>query len=408
MNIKQTALFLAILCFSIIAKAQVLTSEDSLSAGLTPSNNSTVISGYGQAKVNYDLRFGTGEASLTRNVMFFGHKFNDKFGFFSETEMEDAKVEGGGHSGEISVEQLFIKTNLNREMYLITGLFIPRIGIINENHLPTTFNGNDRPFVERLIIPSTWREIGISLFGQTRLIPGLNYSLSIMNGLKASSFEYGTGIREGRQEGSLATASNIAVSGSLLYYYKNFRIQTSGYIGGSSGISKKEADSLKLDNGMFGMPVSLVEANIQYHHKGVQFKALATLVTIKEANKINNAYNNKTPNEMLGYYVETGYNILYLFNKKPAQNLTIFGRYEFLDLNSNVPENVNKDEYHQKQYFITGITYQPTRGIAFKADYVYAYTGNYNTSNYSTNPNSSILPFYKDNSFLNIGIAYSF
>jgi len=293
-------------------------------------------------------------------------------------------------------------------MYLVTGLFIPRIGIINENHLPTTFNGNDRPFVEELIIPSTWREIGVGLYGQTRLIPGLNYSLAIMNGLKASNFTNGSGIREGRQEGSFATASNIAISGSLLYYYKNFRIQTSGYFGGSSGISKRDADSLQMDYGLFGSPVTLVEANIQYHHKGIQFKALATMVNIKDAYKINRAYNNNTPTEMMGFYVEAGYNLLYLFNKKTTQNFTVFARYEQLDLNSVLPENGVKDDFQKKEYLITGITYQPVKGIAFKADYVNAYTGDYNKQLYVTNPFQTVLPFYRSSSFVNIGIAYSF
>lgn len=404
---KKINTLVAFLFLSIIVSAQVITKEDSLSAGLTPSNNPTVISGYGQAKVNYDLRNETGEASITRNVMFFGHKFSDKIGFFSETELEDAKVTGGG-KGEFSIEQLFLRINLNRDMYLVTGLFIPRIGITNENHLPTTFNGNDRPFVETLIIPSTWREIGIGLYGQSRMFPGLNYSLALMNGLKASDFKMGNGIREGRQEGSLVTASNIALNASLLYYIHNFRIQASGYIGGSSGISKREADSLQLDYGAFGTPVSLVEANVQYHHKGIQFKALASLININDAAKINRAYGNNVAKEMYGFYIEGGYNVLNIFNKKPIQNLTLFTRYEVLDMNSKIAENGEKDNFQQKQFIVTGITYQPVRGVAFKADYVYTYTGDYNKAIYSTNPYQTVMPFYRNNSFVNLGIAYSF
>lgn len=404
---KKLITTIALVSTAFLVNAQVFTKEDSLSAGLVASNNTTVISGYGQAKVNYDLRFGTGQASLTRNVVFLGHKFNDKFGFFSETELEHAKAADGA-KGEISLEQLFIKVNLNRDIYLVTGLFIPRIGIINENHLPNTFNGNDRPYVEELIIPSTWREIGVSLYGQTRLIPGLNYSVSLMNGLNAANFKAGSGIREGRQEGSFATASNIAVSGSLLYYYKNFRIQTSGYIGGSSGLSKREADSLQMDYGIFGAPVSLVEANLQYHNKGIQFKALTSLVNISDATKINRAYNNNTPNQMYGYYIEAGYNLMYIFNKKPEQNLTLFGRYEEIDLNSKLAENGVNDDFQKKQFIVAGLTYLPIRGVAFKADYVYSYTGEYNKQLYVTNPYQTVQPFYRDNSFVNVGIAYSF
>jgi len=82
--------------------------------------------------------------------------------------------------GEISLEQCFLKFNLNRDNYLVAGLFTPRIGIMNENHLPTTFNGNDRPFVETLIIPSTWREVGVGLYGDIRAIPGLIIPLGLL------------------------------------------------------------------------------------------------------------------------------------------------------------------------------------------------------------------------------------
>ncbi len=157
---------LVLFLFCLASRAQVITHEDSLNAGLTPKSAATVLSGYGQAKVQYDLRTKTGVADITRNVMFFGHRFSNNISFFSELELENAKVTNGNPSGEISMEQLFLKFNLSRNMYLVAGLFIPRIGIINENHLPTTFNSNDRPFVEQFIIPATWRELGTALYGQ--------------------------------------------------------------------------------------------------------------------------------------------------------------------------------------------------------------------------------------------------
>jgi hypothetical protein len=196
---KITAVLISINITNCL-NAQIITREDSLNAGLTPKSAPTVLSGYGQAKVEYDLRNQTGVANLTRNVIFLGHRFSDKISFFSEMEIEDAKVAGGKPSGEISMEQLFLKFQLNRNNYMVGGLFIPRIGSINENHLPTTFNSNDRPFVEQLVIPSTWRELGIGVYGQFTKLPGLNYSAAILNGLSSANFVQGTGIREGRFE----------------------------------------------------------------------------------------------------------------------------------------------------------------------------------------------------------------
>ncbi len=391
------------------SNSQVITREDSLNAGLTPKNSPTVISGYGQAKVEYDTRLKTGTANLTRNVLFLGHRFSNKISFFSELEIENAKVVSGRGSGEISMEQLFLKFNVNRSTYLVAGLFIPRIGIINENHLPTTFNSNDRPFVEQFVIPSTWRELGIGVYGQIPKIPGLNYSAALMNGLNSGSFKQGTGLNDGKFEGSNASASNLAVTGALLYYVNHFRIQASTYYGGSAGLSQKQGDSLKLDYGAFGTPVSLSEANIQYNGtNGIHFKALGCFVSIKDADKINRAYANNTPSAMYGYYAELGYNLFHPFTRLNSRSLLLFVRYEAMNLNARLPKNGIEDGLQNKQYIIVGLHFQPLKGVSVKLDYVQRITGEYNKILYVTNPYASNTPFYTTYNFINLGIGYSF
>lgn len=400
---------LPVVCCSLSLSAQIITREDSLNAGLTPSSNPTVISGYGQAKVEYDVRQKTGIASLTRNVVFLGHRFNKNISFFSEMELENAKVSNGSPSGEISMEQLFLKFNVNRNNYLVAGLFIPRIGIINENHLPTTFHSNDRPYVEQFVIPATWRELGVGIYGQIPRVPGLNYSAALVNGLNSAGFSMGTGIQSGRFEGSNATASNLAVTGALLYYIREFRIQASTYYGGSAGQTKRVADSLQLNYGAFGTPVSVNEVNVQYHgHTGLEFKALATYVAIPEADRINRAYASNTPNSMYGYYAELGYNLLKPFPRFSSKSLVLYGRYESMDLNASLADNGIEDGLLRQQFIIAGLHFQPVRGVSVKADFVQRITGEYNKSLHVTNPYSSTLPFYTTTNFVNIGIGYSF
>ncbi len=404
---KRISIFL----FSFISlqiNAQLVTREDSLHAGLTPSSNPTVLSGYGQFKAEYDTRYKTAKANLTRNVLFFGHKFNKRISFFSEMELEDAKIVGGSLSGEISMEQLFLKFGINNDVYITAGLFIPRIGIVNENHLPTIFNGNDRPFVEQLLIPSTWREIGVSLYGRSRRIPGFNYSCAIMNGLNSQNFGGGNGIREGRFEGNNASAGNLAFTGALLYYRQGFRFQASAYYGGSAGLVKRVADSLQLNSGVLGTPVFLTEANVQYQNpNGFEFKVLGSLSTIKDAASINRAYANNTPGKMWGAYAEVGYNILKAFNPKTERSLVVFARAEAMDLNAEVPINGIHDPSQNKQFFVSGITYMPVRGVVVKLDYVHRITGTPNPSLVLT-PYPSALPYFNSNGFINLGAGYSF
>ncbi len=407
--LQKTVLCVLSAFSAILSDAQVITREDSLNAGLTPKNSPTVISGYGQAKVEYDLRSKTGTANLTRNVLFLGHRFSNKISFFSELEIENAKVANGKGSGEISMEQLFLKFNINRNNYLVAGLFIPRIGIINENHLPTTFNSNDRPYVEQLVIPSTWRELGVGIYGQVPRIPGLNYSAALMNGLNSANFKQGTGLNDGKFEGSNATASNLAVTGALLYYVNHFRIQASTYYGGSAGLSQKQGDSLKLDYGAFGTPVSLSEANVQYNGtNGIHFKALACYVAVKDAEKINRAYANNTPSAMYGYYAEIGYNLFQPFIRLNSKSLLLFARYEAMNLNASLPKNGIEDGLQNKQYIVVGLHLQPLKGVSIKLDYVQRVTGEYNKLLYVTNPYASNVPFYTTYNFINLGIGYSF
>src|SRR5581483_889810 len=107
----------------------------------------------------------------------------------------------------------------------------------------TTFNSVFRPALETKLIPATWRELGVCLYGTVDAISGLNYSIGIMNGLNSKEFTAADGIREGRYEGRDASARNLALTGSLLYYWGHFRIQASGYYGGTVGESKKVADT---------------------------------------------------------------------------------------------------------------------------------------------------------------------
>ncbi len=399
---KSIFICLALLSISIL-KAQILTKEDSLAAGLINRNTATVISGYGSVKYKYNVSNKLAEANVDRVILFLGHKFNNKISFFSELEIEDAKVAGGEAGGEVALEQAFLKFNITKTAYLTTGLFIPRIGIINENHLPTTFNGNDRPFVERYVIPATWREIGIGLFGSTNKIPGLNYSLSLVNGLNSASFTSGSGVRNGRYEGRDANASAMAVTGSLLYYIKNFRIQASAYYGGSAGITKKESDTLKLSNGAFGTPVLLYEANVQYNNKGISAKALFASINISDAEKINNAYGNNIPETIMGYYGEIGYNVLQL-TKQKEKNLTIFVRYENIDMNNKLSVNGIVDKTKNATYFIGGLSFLPIKGVIVKADYVIKQTGEQNPLLVGT-PDPD---FKKEQGFFSLGVGYSF
>ena len=412
---KATGAFLLILIafstraqFRTNAQNLVLTNEDSLNNG--NAKNKTVISGYGSAFYQRDFNREISTADLERVVLFVGHRFNDKISLFTELELENAVVasnsdEGQNSSGEISMEQAFLKFNLNPNQYLIAGLFTPRIGILNENHLPVNFNGVERPIVEQLIIPATWRELGIGFYGSLNNLP-LNYDVAVMNGLNSGDFEHGSGFRAGRGEGSNALANNIAVTAAIQYNVSDFKFQVSGYAGGTVGLNPRSADSLGLNSGGFGTPLYLGEADVQYNNSGISFKALGTYVSYPDAGSVNAAYNNNSPTAMYGAYAEAGYN--WLHAKQTTAQFITFVRGEMLDMNSTIPAGkAIYDGTEKQQHIIAGISYLPLPNVVIKADVRILHTGAQNPA-LVINPPPNALPYKQNNQFLNVGIGYSF
>jgi hypothetical protein len=381
------------------------TAEDSLHRNLSKVLSNTSIGGYGNAFYQRDFNLESSTVNLERFVLFVGHKFSNRISLFTEIEIEDAKISGDEDGGEVALEQAYLKFNFNPNNYLVAGLFLPRIGILNENHLPTNFYGNERNRVETYILPTTWRELGVGFYGTLNNFP-LSYGLGLLNGLNSAAFEHGSGIREGRFEGRNATANNLAFTAFLQLNKNNFKAQVSGYYGGSVGLAPAEADSLKLTSGIFGTPVIIGEADVQYIAKGFSATILATAISIPDAADINRAYANNTPENEYGGYAEVAYNIFETMKNK-QQELSIFVRYEMLNMNAAIPSNGIIDETLNQQHVVVGINYSPIRNVVVKADVRVMHTGEENPD-LIINPNPAAPPYQQQNTFLNLGIGFSF
>lgn len=382
------------------------TSEDSLNKSGSHLFSNAVIGGYGNAFYQKDINQETATMNLERFVLFIGYKFNKKISFFSELEIEDAKVSGGEEGGEVALEQCYLKFNISQNQYFVAGLFLPRIGILNENHLPNTFNGNERTRVETFIIPSTWRELGIGFYGTLDRFP-LTYSIGFVNGLNSAAFEHGTGIRDGRFEGRNASANNMAFTGALQLNKSNLKFQASGYYGGSVGLAPRQADSLKLFSGFFGTPVIIGEADLQYSIRGFDLRLLGTVVSIPDASDINRAYASNTPENEFGMYAELAYNLFHGVEKLKTQQLLVFARYEMLDMNAEIPANGIVDETLNQQHIIAGLSYLPARNVIVKADVRLMQTGKENPD-LIINPGPLDPPYQQNNTLLNLGIGFAF
>lgn len=403
---KHTMRLISILILSAMtfsSAGQTTLTEDSLTqAG---KKSVTYLGGYGNFIYQNNVNESSSTLNLDRVVIFLGHRFNEKISFLSEIEIEDAKVSGGEEGGEVAIEQAYLKFNLTKNSYLTAGLFIPRIGILNENHLPNTFNGNERTRVETYIIPSTWRELGIGFNTHLNTLP-LDISVAIVNGLNSGGFEHGSVIRGGRYEGREATGNSMAITGAVQYSINNLTVQISGYAGGSAAMTKNQGDILGMETGPLGTTVVLVEANAQFRKNAFSARVLGTMISISDANRINNVYSNNTPERAYGYYAEAAYDLLFKKEQVRKQSLLAFARIEMLDMNSKIPVNGTYDPLLNQRHIITGFTYLPIPQVAIKADVRFSHTGDP-----YENISGPVLPhpdFKENNTFINLGAGFSF
>jgi hypothetical protein len=253
----------------------------------------------------------------------------------------------------------------SRRFNLRAGLLLMPVGIINVYHEPPTFNGVDRPDVDVLVIPSTWREPGIGAFGE--LATGLNYQLFLVNGFDANGFAAETGVGGGHQEGMLAAARDFGAVGRLSYE------PVLATVIGLSAYAATSGNSLR--GAVGNVPVTMVELDARTRRRGFTARGEFALVFIGSAAALNA---NGTPEQMAagpvssqlrGGYLEAGYDLLRLAAPASAQSVTLFGRYDYADTQASVPAGFTANRAFVRHTLTAGLVYRPIPEIALKGDY---------------------------------------
>ena len=383
---RITILFSILILASLITQAQETDSTGSKylnSAELMLANNSRLnIGGYGE--VHFNQPFTQGQKNLStldvhRIVMFLGYNFSPKTQFVSEIEFEYAK--------ELWVEQAFLQHRINSYINFRAGLMLVPMGIINEYHEPTTFNGVERPVIDNRISLSTWREVGLGFSGN--ILPlTVKYQLYAVGGLNGYDtkgvFTGSSGLREGRQKGSKAYASSPALTGKVEFYgISNLNLGLSGYFGKSqsklySKLSKDDTASLaRADSSTVG--ISMIGADARYQLKGMELRGQLYYTSFSNTEQYNAftgtvTSNNDLGKSMLGYYAEAGYNVFRLFTSI-EQELIPFIRYEFYDMHNSVDAETDKNLNYRNTIITTGLTLRLNRKAVLKTDLQFTKAG---------------------------------
>lgn len=329
------------------------------------------IGGYGEAIYqNFDRERDDGERSeqtdtidLTRAVFYFGYKFDEHFLFNSEIEYEHATTgEGDEEKGEVSVEFAYLDYLVRPEFNLRAGLVLLPMGFINELHEPPVFLGARRPDVEDRILPSTWRELGLGVFGDAGPFAYRGY---LVNGLDAAGFEGEEPLHEARQGGSNASAEDFAVTGRLDF------VGVPGLLVGASGYTGNSAQGREVDGDSFDGRVTLWDAHAEWRWRGIQARALTSRGTIGDAAEIN-AFNGfsgteSVPRKFTGSYVEAGYDVL--FPRGGRASLVPFARWERYNTQDEVPAGFAANPENDVRLWTLGLQFRPIPQVVVKLDY---------------------------------------
>jgi hypothetical protein len=236
------------------------------------------------------------------------------------------------------------------------------MGFINPIHEPPFYFGNNRPEVERLIIPSTWRELGLGLFGQ--LTPELSYTAYVVNGLNATNFD-ANGIRNGRQGGSQAKAENFGYVARLDYTPE----QIPGFIIGGSAYVGQSGQNMTVAGQKINALTQLYEGHLQWKYRGLELRALGSWGHIADAATLSAAKKQTIGKNNYGWYTEVGYDVLPLLFADTAQSLTPFFRYEQFDTIGAAPKGYADDLSKDQRIYQFGLQYKPIPNVVIKADY---------------------------------------
>ena len=377
---KRILIFAALVLSTMFSQAQTAEQAkpayQNLADKLISSGNKLTIGGYGEVHYHQPLNSDNrqnGELDVHRMVMLFGYQFSERTQFITELEFE--------HVSEVYVEQAFLQHKINKSINFRGGLLLIPMGIVNEYHEPTTFNGVERPLVDSKINPTTWREVGFGLTG-TIQPASLKYQAYLVNGFNGydgtARLNGKSGLRSGRQKGASSYISSPNFTGKVEYYgIRGLNVGLSGYLGDTqsklfNGIAKdNDAALAKADSSVVG--VSMIGFDARYARKGLQLRGQVYQVTLSNAEAYNQFTSKKggplndLGSSMSGYYVEAGYNVFRHFEKVNTELLP-FIRLEGYDTHAGVPSNITRNKSYKNSVITTGITLKLAQGAVLKTD----------------------------------------
>ncbi len=326
----------------------------------------------------------------------------------------EAETEKGG---EIVLEQFWInKRFMQGEVNIKAGEIIVPVGLSNAYHEPIHFFTCYRPEGEATILPNTWHQLGVSLWGRVK---DWRYEMQFLSALNSESFSAENFVHYGSTSPYEYKVANSYASAFRLdnFSVKGLRLGVSGYYGHTFRNSIKTPgasyDDVKgaLSIASFDFTLNrwnwIVRGNIDYAH----LSDADAISAYNQSNWTHHKYQDGNPfkysniaSNAFDAGIEAGYVIARLLMPKRHDNLYVFGRYEHYN---SVASGTYKSMYRycQKNRFAVGFNYKPVKEVIIKGEYSYRAFQKPNNNGLNADSPLYVQP-YNNEPNISLSVAY--
>ncbi|MBR3291561.1 MAG: hypothetical protein IKQ01_07615 [Bacteroidales bacterium] len=357
-----------------------------------------------------------GRFDIPHAVVYLGYDFGK--GWTMQTEIEFEHTGTGGavekefeeageweteteKGGEVELEQFWIQKSFCPEFNVRMGHIVVPVGGLNNAHEPLNFFTVYRSEGEYTILPSTWHDTGISLWGSTA---HWRYEAMVIAGLDAYMFNTENFVKNGAGSPfEFKAANQLGFAGRIdNRSIRNLRMSLSGFYGRAFN-NTYPYEVIPETSRYYGVVGRTAIGAFDFAYTGRHFIARgnADYGHVGDATVISNMKRNRSANNApykksavgKGAFAaggEAGYDILSLFRPKDAERqLFLFGRYEYY--NSYIPDQGQEAaEWTARHRIAVGLNYFPLPQIAVKAEYSHRF----------------LKAGYNDEPSISIGICY--
>lgn len=330
--------------------------------------------------------------SIPRFVLAFDYKFSEKWLLGAEIELEAGGVgvaqelessENGEYEtemekgGEVALEQFHITRLIHPAFNVRAGHLILPVGLTNAHHEPINFFGTVRPEGETTLIPSTWHETGLELFGTVgRGLATFDYQLLVTAGLNPDGFGRDHWVADGKQ--GLFEQDNFSSPAYTLRLdyrgVKGLRVGTSVYyVNDVTRNADKDYKYAKVGKSA----VTLWTADVQYRNRYVtaranvlsghlQHAAGISATSLSNLSHYHSGARRKVAQGALAYGGEVGVNVGAWSSRMPT--LYPYVRYEYFNPQEKADAGQSLDARCQVSKWSMGLNWMARPNLVVKMD----------------------------------------